>query len=199
MRNILFVIGVLFCSITNAQSGSIQSVDFYSWVGANDQVVYEMALVVFLPTSEDMMYLEENKYDGIVRVKYSVEGVEKLVEYKSMVDFSIKLNDSEMRNEESVLYTVIIDGYGVSKFIKGSGSYTPDNFMIYGVIINQNEKTIGAHQIDDSEIFNSNLKPSILNLNPILTADDGRSKIKEMFSTNDAVYRDLMLFMARFD
>lgn len=200
MKNIIIAIAFFFLSFVNAQDKQIYSLEFYSWVGANDNISYEMASIIFdsnLDTED--YYCNSKEYNALIRVKYSEKGIEKIFDYNAYVTILYLDNQTEIQNKKGNFYSMIIDGYAPAKLIKGSGSYNPDNFVVTGIVTGNKPHVISAHQLDDAEFLQQNIKYAPIKSDYIKTADEGRTKIKKFFSSTDELYRSLMLFMANFD
>ncbi|WP_100612118.1 hypothetical protein [Confluentibacter lentus] len=200
MRNFLVVLTLFFVSFADAQNKEVYSLEFHSWIGATDNNHYEMALIVL---QLDPYYLGEldntGEFDAQVRVKYTVEGVEKIVEFNAHVKASYLDNQNDKQVQNSNFYSMIVDGYPPVKLIKGDGGYIPDNFVFSGVIKDNLTYPISAFHIDDAGFLEENIRYALVNTDYFKTADEGRAKIKKFFSPADAMYRELMLYIANFD
>ena len=200
MKNIIIAISLFFLSYTNAQEKKIFSLEFYSWVGANDNISYEVASIVFESNIDSQdIYCNNKEYNAQIRVKYSEKGVEKIFDYNTYVNILFLENQTELYNKKGAFFTITIDGYAPAKLIKGNGSYNPDNFIVTGVVTGNVPHIISAHQLDDAEFLQQNINYASLKSDYIKTSDEGRAKIKKFFSSTDELYRSLMLFIANYD
>lgn len=203
MKNIIIALAFFFLSFTNAQDKKIYSLEFYSWVGVNDNITYEMASIIFESNLDSQDLYSDSygnkEYDGLIRVKYSQKGEEKIFDYNTYVNILYLENQTELYNKKGAFFTITIDGYAPAKLIKGNGSYNPDNFIVTGVVTGNVPHIISAHQLDDAEFLQQNINYASLKSDYIKTSDEGRAKIKKFFSTTDELYRSLMLFMANYD
>lgn len=180
MKSITSLCLFLFSLNAFSQIQDIEYVDFIKWTSQyNDQY---SAIIV----ADD--FVEKEVGNAIVRVKYTKDGITKLVEYSSTVEKDI-LEDS---------FDIFIMGGETAQFIKSSGSYTPDNF-IFNFDFDGN--LIIAHQADHSELEKGEDEAYLaeVELLPIEDADHQRELIKEFFTTSDTLYRDLMTYAAQFD
>lgn len=201
MKNFLIAFNLFFFfSLANAQEKKIFSLEFYSWVGANDKISYEVASIVFESNIDSQdIYCNNKEYNAQIRVKYSEKGVEKIFDYNAYVNILYLDNQTEIQNKNGNFYTMIIDGYAPARLIKGTGNYNPDNFIVSGIVSGTSPQIINAYHLDDAEFLQQNIKYAPVVSNIINTTDEGRTKIKKFFSTTDELYRPLMLFMAKFD
>ncbi|HBD27133.1 hypothetical protein [Flavobacterium sp.] len=200
MKNIIIAIAFFFLSYTNAQDKKIYALEFYSWVGANDNISYEMASIIFDSNLDSNDYYCNNKeYNALIRVKYSEKGVEKIFDYNAYVNILYLDNQTEIQNKNGAFYTMIIDGYAPAKLIKGNGSYNPDNFVVSGIVTKNTPRILNAYHLDDAEFLQQNIKNASVKPEYINTTDEGRAKIKKFFSSTDEMYRLLMLYIANFD
>lgn len=199
MKNIV-IAAFFFLSISSAQERKIFSLEFYSWVGANDNISYEIASIVFESNIDSQdIYCNNKEYNAQIRVKYSDKGVEKIFDYNAYVNILYLDNQTEVQNKNGNFYTMIIDGYAPARLIKGTGNYNPDNFIVSGIVTGTTPQIISAYHLDDAEFLQQNIKYAALKPEYILTTDEGRAKIKKFFSSNDEMYRLLMLYIANFD
>src|SRR5690606_25063455 len=134
MKSILSLCIFLFSLNAFSQIQDIEYVFFINWT-SQDNVQYSAIIV-----ADDFAAKESG--NAIVRVKYTMDGITKLVEYASKVEKDM-LEDS---------FDIYIMGDETARFIKSNGSYTPDNFIFnfdfYG---NQ----LSAHQADHNELAKS--------------------------------------------
>ena len=132
MKNIIIAIAFFFLSFVNAQDKKIYSLEFYSWVGANDNISYEVASIVFESNIDSQdIYCNNKEYNAQIRVKYSEKGVEKIFDYNAYVNILYLDNQTEIQNKNGNFYTMIIDGYAPARLIKGTGNYNPKTARFY--------------------------------------------------------------------
>lgn len=179
MKTIISLCIFLFSLNAFSQVQSIEYVDFVKWTSQNN--IQYSAIIV----ADD--FVEKEVGNAIVRVKYTMDGITKIVEFPSTVEKDILENSLD----------VFIMGGETAQFIKSSGSYTPDNF-IFNFDFDGN--LIDAFQADHTELDKGDdaylAEVEILS---VRDADHQRELIKEFFTASDSMYRDLMTFAAQFD
>ncbi len=179
MKSIISLCIFLFSLNAFSQIQNIEYVDFIKWT-SQENIQYSAIIV-----ADD--FVENESGNAIVRVKYTMNGITKLVEYNSSVEKDI-LEDS---------IDVFIMGGETAQFIKSSGSYTPDNFIFnfdFEGYLND------AFQADHNELEKG--EDAYLSEVEMLYIEDGnhqRELIKEFFTSSDSLFRDLMSYAAQFD
>ena len=113
MKNIIIALAFFFLSFTNAQDKKIYSLEFYSWVGVNDNITYEMASIIFESNLDSQDLYSDSygnkEYDGLIRVKYSQKGEEKIFDYNTYVNILYLDNQTELYNKKGAFFTITIE------------------------------------------------------------------------------------------
>ncbi len=179
MKSIISLCIFLFSINAISQIQNIEYVDFVKWT-SQDNIQYSAIIV-----ADD--FVEKEYGNAIVRVKYTMNGITKLVEFNSSVEKDI-LEDS---------IDIFIMGGETAQFIKSSGSYTPDNF-IFNFDFEGN--LVDAFQADHNELEKGeDAYLSEIELILIEDANHQRELMKEFFTSSDSLYRDLMSYASQFD
>ncbi len=179
MKSIISLCIFLFSINAISQIQSIEYVDFVKWT-SQDNIQYSAIIV-----ADD--FVEKEYGNAVVRVKYTMNGITKLVEFNSSVEKDI-LEDS---------IDIFIMGGETAQFIKSSGSYTPDNF-IFNFDFEGN--LVDAFQADHNELEKGeDAYLSEIELILIEDANHQRELMKEFFTSSDSLYRDLMSYASQFD
>lgn len=165
-------------SFTFAQL-NISYVDFYSWT-SQDNVQYTTMII-----SEEFM--ETGSSESVVRVKYTIDGLTKIAEFGAVTSYEF-LDDT---------FDVMIMGDETATFVKGSGSYTPDNFILS---FDLEGNFLDAYQADHNELDRGE-DAYLAEMSPISLQDSNhmRELMKEFYTSSDSLYRDLMTYAAQYD
>src|SRR5690606_657221 len=120
-------------SLSFAQQINVDIVDFYKWT-AQDGTNYEMIIV-----SEDF---DDTGYaNGVIRVRYSMNGVYKVVQFKCLLMGEI--------DEDGYWMVTVVANDDNFEFIQGQGSYSPDNFVLS---FDQEGYFVAGSQADNNEL-----------------------------------------------
>lgn len=178
MKLVLISLLTFLASFTFAQL-NISYVDFYSWT-SEDNVQYTTMIV-----SEE--FLETGSSKSIVRVKYAMDGLTKIAEFDAIISYETQYES----------FDVMIMGDETASFIKGSGSYTPDNFILS---FDFEGNFLDGYQADHNELDKGD-EVYLAEMSPIMVEDANnmRELMKEFYTSSDSLYRDLMTYAAQFD
>lgn len=176
--SITFLTFLTFC---NAQATKVDIVDFYYWTAADGQK-YEVMIV-----TEDFSTQETTP--ATIRVKYPRGNDYNIVEYYSSLSYDID-EDSNM--------LIYLMAESEASFIKGVGSYSPDNFVMS---FDVDGNLISGLQADNTELDKADGETVYADvyLTEYGDADNMRSLIKGFYDSSDTLYRDLMNYTAQFD
>ncbi|MBA5629306.1 hypothetical protein [Moheibacter lacus] len=177
MKTTLSLIFTLFFFVAQAQLEKVEMIDFYKW--SNQDVHYNTVVV-----SEN--FIEAGEGLATVRVKYNLDGLTKMVEFDALASF-------ESYDQYFELYFM---GGDDAAFITGSGSYTPDNFLL---TYDWDGNYLSGVTADHNALEQENVEFSDLDQIMVRDANHLRELIKEFYSSNDPIYRDLMVYASQFD
>lgn len=180
MKSLLSILFCTFSLTTFSQISDVAYVDFYKWTGSSDGINYTAMIV-----SEDFLTVSDPV--SVVRVKYTVDGITKIAEFNASLTY-------ETFDEFVDVYYM---GDESASFIKGSGGYTPDNFM---VTYDYEGAYLEGYQADHDELAKGD-DAVVADLTSIFVADADhfRELIKEFYTSSDELYRPLMQYAANFD
>ena len=178
MKLILLSLFTFLTSFTFAQL-TVSYVEFYSWT-SNDNVQYTTMFVL-----DD--YTEDGMSDALIRVKYTMGGLTKIAEFTATALYEVQEDSLDM----------LVRGDETASFVKGSGSYTPDNFIL---TFDLDGNFIDAFQADHNELARGE-DAYLASMNPVYPEDSDhlRNLIKEFYTSSDTLYRDLMTYASQFD
>lgn len=169
-------------TICSAQAKSVDIVDFYSWT-ASDGKKYEVMIV-----TEN--FSDKVETPATIRVRYDRgTGNYNVVEYYSSLMY-------EYDEDSNLLIYLMADSE--ASFIKGAGSYSPDNFVMS---FDSNGYLITGLQADNNELDKADGETVYADLYLIEygDADNMRTLIKNFYTSSDPLYRDLMAYAAQYD
>ncbi|MBW8362283.1 MAG: hypothetical protein K0M56_08880 [Kaistella sp.] len=183
MKTLLSLVLFLFLTPFQAQLKNIEIVDFYHWT-ANDGIYYE-----FMVAAEQSA---ATKNPAVIRVRYSTDGG---VSYK-IVSFDATLRWERDKTDEDIMIAYF-DAAATAKILKGTGGYTPDNFILYYDV--SNESFVRGYQADHTEMAKSDVDYAKVFPTNYSNSDDLRNLIRLFYTSSDPLYRDLMTYTAKFD
>lgn len=178
MKLLLLSLFTFLTSFTFAQI-NLFHVEFYTWT-SQDNVQYSTIILM-----EDFTEMNDSK--AVARVKYTMEGLTKMVEFSAESTYNI----------EDDIIDVMIMADETASFVKGSGSYTPDNFILTFDLAGD---LLSAFQADHTELTKGE-NAHLAEMSPIIVNDANhlRDLIKEFYTSSDSLYRDLMTYAAQYD
>lgn len=178
MKLLLISLFTFLTSLTSAQL-TVSYVDFYSWT-SEANVQYTTMIIM-----EEIT--ESNDSKALVRVKYTMGGLTKIAEFGAKTTYEVEEGD----------FTLMVMGDETASFVKGSGSYTPDNF-IFSFDFDGN--FINGYQADHKELDKGD-NAHLASMDIVIANDSNhlRDLIKEFYTSSDTLYRELMTYAAQYD
>ncbi len=168
-------------SLSLAQQINVDIVDFYKWT-SQEGINYEVMIV-----TEDF---DDTGYaDGMIRVRYSMNGAYKVVQYKCLLTGEI--------DEDGYWLVTIMANDDNFEFIQGEGGYSPDNFVLY---FDQDGFFIFGSQADNNELNKpegEELVVADIEAVEYGTKDEMKTLIKKFYSNNDPLYDDLLMYIGK--
>ena len=179
MKTLYFIAFALLSCFSFSQVKDISFIEFMNWTSQNN--IQYTAMV----TTEDIV--EQDVATATIRVKYTMNGITKVVEFAATVEKEVSDHMIEL----------FVMGGDTAQFVKGSGNYTPDNFILS---FDYEGTFMEGFQMDHNELEKGDdAYISDVTLIPINDANHFRELIKEFYTSSDPFYRDLMLFVAQYD
>ena len=184
MKTFLSFVLILSLSLFHAQLKQVGVVDFYNWT-ADDGIHYQ-----FVVAAEELEEMNVEK-PAVVRVRYSTDGgvSYKIVEFDATLRFIADKNNAE----NLVAY---LNAAEKARIIEGSTGYTPDNFIMY---YSKSGTFVKGFQADHTEMAKTEVAYAKVFMTPSDSSDQMRNLIRLFYKSTDPLYRDLMLYAAKYD